>query len=297
MDRVQVADRVAPADVLADLLGLPLAGLAVWAGKAAKIDRRIFVHLGTADGRLWFAKIADEDRGHLRSEYDALRHVQAMLAGSPYGNACSQEVHYRDGVIVQAWREGVSLREILLSGRSRFWRRHAIANCCTTATDWLTGFHTIGAIAPGKPRTIAARGATHGDFKPANILIRGETAITVVDWELFEAGGVQIHDLFHFLLYFGMTLAAPDRMKGVRLTLFERSWISDVARTCLWRYLEGCNCTSAALADAFEGYVEAMLERRAALGLSNSAYFLADVRGLTLKSAPYAFAPPEGRHP
>jgi hypothetical protein len=296
MDRVPMTGR-APVDVLNDLLGVRFAGVSLWAGKAAKTERRVFLHLGTEDGRFWFAKIADGNHDQLRSEYEALRHVQKLLAGSPYHDACRQAVHYREGIIVQEWRSGVSLREILHAARYRMWQRPDVARQCGKVAEWLAGFHAVGASAIGTPRTISSRGATHGDFKPANILLHGDTALAVVDWELFDGNGVQIHDLFHFLLYFGMTLTAPDRMKGLRLTLFEQSWISQIARGCLWQYLAGSGCTSRMLVDAFKQYIDATLQRRSALGLSNTGYFLHEASRVTasLSTAPYAFEPPDRR--
>jgi hypothetical protein len=293
MGRVPLAASAAPAEVLADLLGPDINGIAVWAGKAAKTDRRIFVHLSTRDGRFWLAKISDNEPNGLRSEYQAVRYVQTMLAGSPYHDACRQQVDYREGVLVQEWRVGVSLQKSLKSSRNKFWRRAGIARDCAVVSDWLAGFHALGATPDGVPRTVSTLGATHGDFKPANILRRGDTALAVVDWELFDPRGIQIHDLFHFLLYSGMTVTAPDRMRGLRLTFFERSWVSQIARTCLWRYLRGSRCTSAALVEAFEHYIDATLQRRAALGLSNKDYFLIEAkkRTLALRHAPYAFEP------
>lgn len=294
MGRMPLASRGAPSEALTDLLGPGLSGLAIWAGKPAKTDRRIFLHSGTSDGRLWFAKVSDEDRDGLRSEYEALCYVQILLAGSPYHDACRQQVQYREGVIVQEWCTGISLRTILLSGRTRFWQRSRIASDCALITRWLSGFHAAGVSEVGKQRTLSTRGATHGDFKPANVLLRGGTPLSVVDWELFDPDGVQIHDLFHFLLYFGMTLTAPDRMKGLRRTLFERNWISEIARSCLWLYMGESRVTAPALVEAFEHYIKATLERRTALGLSNTGYFLTEARTLTssLSSMPYAFEPP-----
>ncbi len=281
----------APVDVLADVLGCPLAGVVVWAGKPAKTDRRTFVHVSTPDGRLWFAKFSDDRDVALRAEHEALRYVQALLARSPYLDACRQRVEYRDGLLIQEWRDGVSLREMLISSHGRFWHRDRITHRCAAITSWLAGFHDVGCSTERSARTVHTRGATHGDFKPANILIGPGDSLAIVDWELFEREGTQIHDLFHFVLYLGMTLTAPDRIEGLRRTLFERSWISDIARASFRRYLHDVPTTSESLLAAFETYIETMLERRAALGLSNQGYFLTEVQRLTsgLRHAPYAF--------
>jgi Phosphotransferase enzyme family len=291
MDRVAITSSADPLKVLEQLVGAPLTGLAVWAGKPSKTDRRIFAHVGTSDGRLWFAKISRDGGEALRGEYDAMRYVQALLHGTPYRHACNQRVDYEDGVIIQEWRAGISFRRRLISQRRLRWQRASIARDCRAVTDWLAGFHTLGAAVAPPHRALSQRGATHGDFKPANILLRGDTPLAVVDWELFDPQGVQIHDLFHFLVYFGMTVTAPDRIKGLRLTFFEQNWISDIARDCLGRYVAKLQCAPESLSSAFDHYIEATLQRRSLLGLSNTGYFLLDARRLVAEwsGTPYAF--------
>lgn len=290
MDRGTIASVRTPVRTLEDLLGERLTQLSVWAGKPSKTDTRCFVHTTTRDGRVWFAKISSDHQSGLRDEYNALRQVQTMLDGSVYAEACRQSVQYEDGVIVQEWREGASFQIFLNRHRRNVWRRKSIAGHCHRVVEWLAGFHRLGASSMSGGRTLLQRGATHGDFKPANIILGGRS-IGVVDWELFQSDGVQITDLFHFLLYFGMTVTGSDRRRGLLATFFLPTWISGIARSCIALYVGEREHTGDSLTAAFNGYIESTLARRSALGLSNEGYFLADARTVAggWNGTPHAF--------
>lgn len=292
MDSVAV-ESTASVEILQDLIGAPARALTVWAGKPNKTGQRIFAHVATPNGRLWFAKISRDDQGGLLGEFEAMQKVQAMLTGTPFAAASNQVVRYKDGVLVQEWRRGTSFRELLISSHGKFWRRPSIARDCLAIIDWLAGFHALGAAQTTVSRTIDELGAAHGDFKPSNILLRSDTPLVVVDWELFDSRSVQIHDVFHFLIYFGMTVTAPDRTHGLRMTVFEKSWISEIARSCLCRYLAALECRSGSLNIAFAEYIETTLRRRSLLGLSNDRYFLVEARKIAAgwNGTPYAFRP------
>lgn len=99
------------------------------------------------------------------------------------------------------------------------------------AARWLSAFHE---------RTNAA----HGDFWPGNVLMDGSGAVSVIDWEHFDASAPFHTDLFHYPLTYALrypwkryTRLPPE--DAFRRAFLERNHLSRAITRYLRVYAEG----------------------------------------------------------
>jgi len=260
-------------------MDVPVRGLAVWAGKPAKIGRRLFVYAAGRDRDL-VAKVALHDDPWLSREHAAIAALREILGATPAGAALPAAIRYEHPVLVQPFVPGLALTELLLRGRRGGTARKTFLQ----TVAWLSGFHRCTASTDGD-----GRGWTHGDFKPSNVLI-DEGRIGVIDWEL-AGEGWQEFDFWHLATYSGLTCAGGGNSWAAFSRVFlEPTWISALVAEGLKRYL-GVEAVPRNAAMQFQRYLDDVLDRRTVLGLSNEAYFLDEIRRRLISDPPRAFLP------
>lgn len=247
-------------------MGVGPGGVAIWAGKPDKIGRRLFAYAAGPSGDL-IAKVALPDDPWLPKEHDAIALLRTRLHGTPVLAALPEVVCYEHPVMVQRVVRGKALTEIMLHGE----RRPAVAREAFLRTvEWLVAFHRATTIGDA-----SGIGWTHGDFKPSNVFLTQDT-LSVIDWELAQTGW-QEFDFWHLATYAGLNAAGANTWEAFRRVYIEPSWIAAMIRDGLRVYAGRDAMPPDALA-GFRRYLDAVLARRAELGLSNDRYFLDEIR-------------------
>jgi serine/threonine protein kinase len=254
------------ADHVSAVMGAEGGRLTVWAGKPDKIARRLFAYGLDGGGTVLIAKIGEHGDRWLEHEWATLADLRMRLS-KDVGEALPDCVRYEDPILVQRWREGVSLTEVLVKAR-RARDRTKAASALHSAIDWLREFHNATAIRP-------AFGGCHGDFKPSNVLL-ASNRVSVIDWELY-AEAPQEFDFWHLAAYAGFTCAGRHDLAGFRAAFVEPTWISRLVRECWEHYADPAARQDSGF-ERFRAYVNAALARRASFGLQNEGYFLAAIR-------------------
>ena len=248
-------------------MGLDCAPLTFWAGKPDKLGRRVFAYGADAAGTIHIAKIGRDGDRWLEREWTTIHDLRQTLDGHAIADALPDRIRYEDPILVQRWREGTSLVQILLGARWRIGRPRAVMSLAVVI-DWLRDFHRATSGGNGI-------GVCHGDFKPSNLIVsRGRLA--VIDWEL-SGEGRQEFDFWQLATHVALLYSFSHGSVSIERAFFQPTWIGRTLRSSWARYC-GNDTEGALPLDRYAEYVDWALARRASLGLQNDGYFLETVR-------------------
>ena len=273
-----------PLGVAAELTGAKKPRVVSWIASPAKGSGRLFAYLHADEGS-WLVKYTESDDGALSTEHAALAEVEALLRETPLAGTTPVGARLARGLLVQPLIVGTSFRDVIHRGTASSRARARLTAAAESISGWLREFHRISASASGV-------GRTHGDFKPSNVLMGSRGVAGVVDWELSAAAGIQRHDLWHFLLYFGLSCWGSDRDAGFERTFVADTWVRAAVVRCLQTYGRDGGTNNR---EEFAAYVEARLALRAALGLSNPSYFLTRIQRRLVELRDSDFLPRQHR--
>ena len=246
----------------------------IYAGTPRKVTKRFVLVVDDATDQRWFAKLAPAGDPRFGREFEACQELLEADLDSAIMQAIPRVVMGTNRICLQEWVTGMQYKGIIIRDRFRPWRRDRLLYLGCKTIRWLVGFHRAGMLQP-------ARAYQHGDFKPSNVLFDGTAEMPrVVDWEWFSSTGESIHDLFHFVTYWGLACSASVERQGMERTFLDSNWVSKGIRELIATYAEGIGYEALDHTPAFMGYLDATLARRRVLGLSNEGCFLVRLRSL-----------------